>query len=205
MRSSISLFAAAAVCIAVTPASAVVVYSNGPTSGTTGAGYINGRYALSDSATLTRRATITSVDFTVWVTPGETPSTVDWAFTTTPNSFPAGSVAPLTVNYSYPAPAGQNGAYTVEDVSFGVPNVVLDPGTWYLVLHNGFTAEGGALLWDVSNGSSIAYQETVGAVGSQTFTLHGGVPEPEAWALMLMGFGLTGGMARLRRKPVVAL
>jgi hypothetical protein len=41
-------------------------------------------------------------------------------------------------------------------------------------------------------------------IGTGTSVLIGGVPEPEAWALMVLGFGGVGAALRTRRRPVPA-
>ena len=39
---------------------------------------------------------------------------------------------------------------------------------------------------------------------SRTVTIHGAVPEPATWAMLITGFGLAGGALRRRRQSVVA-
>lgn len=202
--------AALAAFFIVNSTSAAILYTNGASGGTAGAGYMNGVYAIANSLTVGAVTDVSAVEFTVWNTPGETPATVDWAFTTDPDAFPDGQTAVLTVDGIYPSSAGQDGTYAVEDVSFGVQGVQLAVGTWYLVLHNGITAQGGKLLWDENFGPSVAYQRTVGAVGSETFAVYGdgvpepivapGIPEPGTWALMLVGVGVAGATVRRQRR-----
>jgi hypothetical protein len=78
---------------------------------------------------------------------------------------------------------------------------------------------GGSNIWDSANGGPISGVSTsaqwiwsqsdpVGeAFFSTTITdpqIGGGVPEPAAWALMIVGFGLTGAALRQRRTPAFA-
>ena len=70
--------------LAATPASAGVIYDNGPVSGAFSAWTINEGFAVTDSFNLSGDATVTDVNFDVWAFPGDTPLSVDWAITTGP-------------------------------------------------------------------------------------------------------------------------
>src|ERR1017187_656925 len=57
--------------LAVIPASAQTLYSNGPINGTTDAWTINFGYIVSDSFALGTASTVTGFDFGVWEFPGD--------------------------------------------------------------------------------------------------------------------------------------
>ncbi|MGD0828745.1 MAG: hypothetical protein ABSA09_11785 [Desulfobaccales bacterium] len=72
---------ALAVCA---PASASIIYSNGPINGTLDAYSFWGRYgyAVADSFASTGSATVTSFDVGIWVSSGDTPTTFTWTILT---------------------------------------------------------------------------------------------------------------------------
>ena len=61
------------------------MYENGPINGTTDAWTINFGYVVSDSFTLTSDATITSLEFGVWLYPGDTLTSVEASVTSQEN------------------------------------------------------------------------------------------------------------------------
>jgi hypothetical protein len=207
--------AVAAACAAVALAtasfaSADVLYDNGPIEGTFGAWTIEPGHAISNSFILSSAATVTGVDFGVWTFEGDSLSTVDWAITSTPDSYPVDGTATVSLG----SPVNNGDGIDITLASFSTGSVSLAAGTYYLVLQNGVTANHDLAAWDNNNGPSVAYHKTFGALdgflrpgsNSESFQILGtaGVPEPASWALMISGFGLAGASLRRRRGAVAA-
>ncbi len=193
------------------PASASVLYDNGPINGTVDAFTMNFGYAISDSFTLSSASTVTGVNFGVWSFPGDTLSTVNWAITSNPADFTPGADAAVTNG----ATSTNGYGYQVGMDSFSTGAVNLGPGTYYLVLQNASVPSGNPIYWDENNGPSSANHNTIGnlagwdgscCTGSEAFQILGttGVPEPATWATTILGFGLLGSTLRRRRSVSAA-
>jgi len=67
-------------------------------------------------------------------------------------------------------------------------------------------AAGDVLTFDFAKSVGQTYGSLAGIEATIDFTPNavGGVPEPATWAMMITGFGLVGGMARSRRRAVLA-
>ena len=63
-----------------------------------------------------------------------------------------------------------------------------------------FTGTGGATMLNVASGGLPNVDAIV-----DNISISGAVPEPAAWALMILGFGLVGGALRRARPSRVAL
>ena len=198
------------------PASAAVLYDNGPLNGAVDAFTINYGYAVSDSFTLTHAATVAGVNFGVWSQPGDTMSAIDWAITANASDYnPADAIgigtAAVTTNFTGNLGFGY---YSLAVDNFSTGSVNLAAGTYYLVLQNAATNSGNPIYWDESDGASSASDSGIGnlanfsranVTGSESFQiLSGAVPEPSTWAMMMVGFGGLGAAMRSRRKMVVA-
>lgn len=57
-------------------------------------------------------------------------------------------------------------------------------------------------VWSVNGDSSFAVTDSVGLVTRFNTIEVGAVPEPTTWAMMLLGFGLVGGIMRQRKNKV---
>jgi hypothetical protein len=68
------------------------------------------------------------------------------------------------------------------------------------VLRNASVTYGDPAFWDENDGPSSATGSAVSDIGSQSFQILGppGVPEPAAWALMLVGFAGLGAALSFR-------
>ena len=191
------------------PASATVLYDNGPLSGAVDAFTINYGFSVSDSFTLTQAATVTGVNFGVWSQPNDVMQTVDWGITANPADYVDNGTAAVTTNLTG-AVDGKFNYYSLANDSFSTGSVHLAAGTYYLVLQNAVTNTGSPIYWDESDGASSATESYIGnlanysapnTTGSESFQILGGaVPEPATWAVMLVGFGGVGAVMRSRRK-----
>jgi hypothetical protein len=90
---------------------------------------------------------------------------------------------------SFPPPVGISGMFNADVTSYSSPFTFFGPGSvdLNLMLSHGSSA------WILAPGNDV---QTVTTTASGTFS--GGVPEPAAWSLMLLGAGMLG--AGLRRK-----
>ena len=197
-----------------TPASAGVLYDNGPINGGILGWTINFGFAVADSFTLTGTSTLTGVaNVGLWLSPGDSPVSLDWGISAAPDytqSLGGGTVDPTITVWC--SGCGSE-YYDIYSASFSLPNLVLGPGTYYLSLQNGVTStEGNPLYWDDNNGLSVAYENTIGPLAdfdgfpgsnSSSFQILGdtsGVPEPASTAMFLSGLALVAGLARRKMR-----
>jgi hypothetical protein len=186
------------------PASAALLFTNGPINGTLNA-YSISAFLVSDSFTLSQTSTVTSVDFGAWVASGGTATSVDWSITSTLGS--SGTF------YGSAAGAALSGVFQNTNTSgldvyqetFSVASLSLGPGTYWLNLTNTLVTNGSQAFWDKNNGSSSAWQSSVGTIPSESFNINGttsdaGVPEPGTWALGGTGLLLLAGALRRKLK-----
>ena len=191
--------------LAVIPASAQTLYSNGPINGTTDAWTINFGYIVSDTFALTAEFnTVTGFDFGVWEFPGDVLSSVDWSITSGENGGNVyGSGTASGVNLTDTFISSNQYAYNIDSISVTGLNVSLEPGTYWLNLQNATVPSGDPVYWDENSGASQASESAVGSIPSEAFDIIGtsfneGTPEPSS--IMLFGSGILGLAGVLRRK-----
>ena len=202
----LALVGASLAVLGASAAGAQIAYTNGGIDGTFSGWTINSGFAVSNSFTLSGTTTITGFTFGGWTFSGDTILTVDWGISTSPDYAISGT-AGLTKGSG-----GINGfGYDVYEYGASIAPVTLGAGTYWFALQNATTSQDNAAYWDINNGPSVAYENTIGNVdgnlqpgsNSDAFTLlSSGVPEPASWAMMLGGFGLVGSAMRRRRTSV---
>ena len=210
-RAWLLAFVVAASLLLSTPASAGVLYDNGPINGnsTMGAWTINGGYAVADSFTLTGTSTLTGVaNAGLWLNPDDTPLSLDWGISASPNYTSSLGGGTVTLTLGPRCISCGFGSYDIFAAGFSLPNLVLGPGTYYLSLQNGVTSGSSYVYWDVNNGPSVAFDSAMGPVAdygsssgsnSSSFQILGdtsAVPEPASTAMFLSGLALVVGLAR---------
>jgi hypothetical protein len=191
--------------LAVIPASAQVLYSNGTPNLNAIAWTINFGYTVSDTFTLPGNSTITGFDMWVWEAPGDKALTVDWSITsaefggTTYSSGTASVTDTILTTNQY--------GYQIDQLTGGTGGVALARATYWLNMQNAVMQSGGALYWDENSGASQASENTIGSIPSETFDITGycadgdcGPPTPEPGSIMLFGSGILGIAGVLRRK-----
>jgi hypothetical protein len=201
-----------ALCLAVVPAMAQTVYSNGPTNGNTDGWTINFGFIVSDTFNVTNSGTtITGGSFEMWLIPGDTLTSAELSITSGENS--GTSYFDQTVSFTQGSCTSNSYGYNVcgESTSFSGPT--LNAGTYWLNLQNASVPSGDPVYWDENSGPAQASENEVGSIPSESFTVLGSsststtstttttsssVPEPSS--IMLFGSGILGLAGVLRRK-----
>jgi hypothetical protein len=194
MKLRIVLLAVFALCLAVIPGAAQMLYNNGPVNGTTDAWTINGGYVVSDTFSLSSASTVTGVNFYSWTFPGDIVNSVELSITS--SEFGGTTYYDQVVNFTGSGCSTNQLAYNVcLESSVGMTPVNLASGTYWLNLENAYCTDD-PLYWDENSGPSSASENTVGTIPSEAFTVLGttstlrteATPEPSS--VMLLGSGV---------------
>jgi PEP-CTERM motif len=194
-----------ALFLAVVPAMAQTVYSNGPINGNIDAWTINSGFVVSDTFTVgSGGASVNGLVYGAWVFPGDVLESVDVQITS--SEFGGTTYFSGTVNFT------QSNCFTnlfgfnvCAETSSAFGPVNLAAGTYWLNLDNAVVNDGDPIYWDENSGPSQASENEVGTIPSEAFTLLGSsttstgtVPEPSS--IMLIGSGILGLAGILRRR-----
>ncbi len=211
---SLSMLAVLGLALAALPASAQVLYENGPINGNANAWSISPGNVVSDSINLnSSRSNVYDISFGVWESPGDTLASVDWSFTAQENGgtvFASGTASGAALTDTFLS-VNQYG-YNVDLITVSGLNVSLDAGTYWLNLENATRKDGKDwVMWDENSGvgcqspgcPSQASDSAVGTIPSEAFTLYGAsgggsTPEPSSFALLGSGVLGLGGLLRRR-------
>jgi hypothetical protein len=201
MRIASLLLTLACLGLAVAPAMADT-YSNGPINGTADAWTINFGFTVSDSFTLASNdIAVTAFHFNYWdASSSDLLTTADLQIGTT--SFGGSTTTvPFTSTFLSVNQFGFN-LYQADATGLNIP---WSGGAGFATLGNACSTSGcsvsNLIYWDENSGSSSAYENTIGSIPSESFTLTGlteGTPEPSS--IMLFGSGIMGLAGVLRRK-----
>jgi len=211
-------------CLALTiiPASAQILYSNGPANGNVAAWQINDGKIIGDSLSCCRyngdgpnggSATVAGFDFYVWAFPGDTPLTVDWSITSGENGgiILGSGTADLTSSFV----SSNNFGYDIDKETASGLDVTISVGSapfYWLNLQNATTQQGNPLYWDENNGvgcmpkpgcPSMASSNEVGTIPSESFDIFGPAGNgttPEPGSVVLFGSGMLVLAEAWRRK-----
>ena len=180
-------------------------------------------FSVADNFTLSSGANVTSVNFWEWVAPNDPLTSVDWAILD--NSVPTDPIGSGSVLFSGTASGGgltdtfvedNSFSYQIDEISFSTGSLSLGAGTYWLLLQNAVNTNG--VFWDQSDGPSVAYQNTLGALAqgvgncggisgaggpscSESFQIVGdNTATPEPGSLMLFGSGILAVVGVLRRR-----
>jgi len=204
--------------LAAAPASAQVLYDDGPINGTTDAWTINYGYVVGDTFTLSANSTVGGFNFGVWEFPGDVMTSVDWSIT---SQYDGGTV------YGSGTANGKNltdqfislnqYGYNIDKITVSNLNVPLSSGTTYwLNLQNASVPSGNPVYWDENSGlgctgddghgggcPSMASNGGIGTIPAESFDINGtggGGTTPEPSSILLFGSGMLGLAGVLRRK-----
>ena len=190
-----SLLTILCLMLTVAPAMADTLYSNGPYNGTNDAWTINFGFSVSDSFTVPTNSDIGDLHIVYWdASSTDLLTTVDMAigstsFGGTPQTLTGVTNQFLTTNqYGYFLYAAW---YTGLNIPWS--------GAGYVTLDNACSTSGcsvsNPIYWDENSGPSTAYENTIGSIPSEAFTLTGGCcppPVPEPSSILLFASGILG-------------
>jgi hypothetical protein len=201
---SLSLLTIVCLVLAVAPAMAGTVYSNGAYNGTADAWTINFGFSVSDSFTGT--GPITGLNLVYWdASASDLLTTVDMAIGSTSFGGTINTLSGVTNTFLGTNQFGYN-LYQADYSFGGIPW----SGAGYVTLSNACSTSGcsvsNPIYWDENSGPSTAYENTIGSIPSEAFTLTGSTTTttpsttPEPSSIMLFGSGILGLAGVLRRK-----
>jgi hypothetical protein len=209
---TLSLLTVCCLMLAVAPAMAdTVFYDNGPTSGTADGWTINFGFSVSDSYTNAPGFTsVSDISIIYWdLNSSDVVTSIDAQFGS--SSF-GGALNTLTHGTNTLLGTNQYGYELFRwdwNGQPGLTDIPIGPGGGYMTLSNACSTSGcsisNPIYWDENSGPSTAYENTIGSIPSESFTLsgEGGTPPPttpEPSSIMLFGSGILGLAGVLRRK-----
>jgi hypothetical protein len=195
-----------------------VLYKNGPINGicdiegcTVDAWTINFGFEVTDSFTISSASTIHGFNFALWLYPGDTLSSVDWAFGTCPFCSDAGSGTAsgsgLSSSFMFTNQYGFN-VWDVSVTGLDVHVIGGPPQSYWLTLQNATVPSGDPVYWDENNGPSSAETDCIhnylGCIPSESFNIvgtpdTGTTPEPSSILLLTSGMIALSGAVRRKR------
>jgi hypothetical protein len=190
--------------LAVTPAMADTLYSNGPYDGNTAAWSIDHGNAVTNSTNLnSSRSNVYGIDFVYWdASASDLLTTVDMSMGSTPFGTDGFSVTLTDVTNTLLG-ANQYG-YNLYEAEYVLQLKPWRGGPAFITLSNACTTSGcstNSISWDENSGPSTAYENTLGSIPSEAFTLLGtSETTPEPSSLVLFGSGILGLAGILRRR-----
>ena len=203
---SLALLTICCLMLAVAPALAdSTLYSNGPYNGTTDAWTINFGFSVSDSFNVGSDPKVRDLSFVYWDGSASAPSsdlltTVDMQIGSTSFGGSAQTLSGVTNTF-----LGTNQyGYSLYQADFSFADIPW-VGAGYITLSNACTTSGCSvstpIYWDENSGPSTAYENTLGSIPSEAFTLSGTrdtTPEPSS--IMMFASGILGVAGVLRRR-----
>ncbi len=191
----------------VIPATAQTdLYDNGPSNGNIEAWTINFGFFVSDLLTLSQPATVTGLQFTAWLFPGDVLESAD--FSITDGEGGGRTFFAATVNFTQSGCVGNQFAFNVCTETGSITGFNLNAGSYWLNLQNAVVASGNPVYWDENDGPSEASETSAGTIPSESFTILGSTgtsttsttgTTPEPVSLVLFGSGILGVAGILRR------
>ncbi len=204
MKASFLALSLFALCLVETSAQAQNdVYNNGPTNGF-GLGFdINFGFAVSDQFTLSSDTTVNGLTFASWaIATGDVLETAEVSITSA--EFGGTTYLDQVVSFTASGCFSNGLGFNICNQTGSFPGVNLSAGSYWLNLQNGVVNNGDPVFWDVNSGPSLASENSLGTIPSESFTLlghsGGGGSSPEPSTITLFGSGVLGLTGILRRK-----
>ena len=182
-----------------------ILYDNGPINGTIDAWNINYGFSTANSFTVSSQSTISGVNFGDWVSPGDTPTQVEYLITT--QAFGGSTLIDQTATLASTYVGTNAYGFDLYSSAFTISGLALSAGTYWLQLQNATTSQGNPMYWDSNNGPSVAYTSAYGNIAgydggssSEAFQVTGtyAAPIPAAIWLVLSGLASVGVFVRRR-------
>ena len=157
---------------------------------------LGGTSAISsaDQFTYVETQAVTGFSFSVWLYPGDTLSSIDYQFTSAAFGtavYASGTASSITLSGGT---VNSYGFYEYTATVTGL-NISVPVGTSWFTLQNAVVPSGDPAYWGENDGASQAFENTVGAIGSESFaiagtagTLYDNGPDPgtvNAWTVNL--------------------
>jgi PEP-CTERM motif-containing protein len=206
----LSLLTVLCLILAVVPAAADTLYSNGPCNCDTDAWTINFGYEVSDSFLVANNSSIQDLHIVYWdASSTDVLTTVDMQIGS--DSFTGNSHTLSGVTNTF---LGINSyGYSIFQADYTFAGIPWSGAGW-VTLQNGCTTSGcsvsNPIYWDENSGigctspgcPSQASNNSVGSIPSETFTLTGstGGTTPEPSSIMLFASGICGLAAMMRKR-----
>ena len=207
--------------VAILPASAQVLYDDGPINGTTDAWTINFGYVVGDTFILFNNSTVTGFNFGVWEFPGDVLTSVDWSVTAQFDSgtmYGSGTASGSNLSDQFIS-LNQYG-YDIDKITVTGLNLSPNSGTTYwLNLQNAKVPSGNPVYWDENDGVGCkgddghgggcpSEADWTGCISAgalcppESFDINGngGGTTPEPSSIMLFGSGIVALAGVVSRK-----
>jgi PEP-CTERM motif len=198
----LSLLTVSSLLLAAAPAMADTLYNNGPCNCDSDAWTINFGFSVSDSFAVPNGSIMQDLHLVYWdASTTDVLTTVDMALGSTSFGGSFQTLAGVTNTF-----LGTNSyGYSIFQADYTFTGLAWS-GTGFVTLANACTISGCSvsqpIYWDENSGPSTAYENTLGSIPSEAFTLtgvhNGTTPEPSA--ILLFGSGIVGLASALRRK-----
>jgi uncharacterized repeat protein (TIGR03803 family) len=159
------------------------IYDNGPINGNTDAWAINFNFVTSDTITVSA-GTVDAMTFGAWLIPGDTMTSVELSITSSPNG--GTTYFDQIVNLTQDNCIGNQLGFNVCMMSANFTGPMLNAGTYWVNLQNAHIPSGDPAYWDENSGDgcssdgcpSQAYNNAVGTIPSEAFTMEGSAGSP---------------------------
>ncbi len=205
MKLRFAVLAIALLLLAAAPATADILYDNGPVLNTQSAWTINFGFSVTNSMVVS--GTVEGLQFWTLEFPGDVLQSVEVEIGSSPfsnNLFD--SVVNTTQSNCFSNIFGYN--LCEQSASFSGPAL---NGTYWLTLENARVQDGDPVYWNENSGTgcqspgcpSLAQENQVGTIASEAFSITGNSgtnSTPEPASVVLFGSGALGIVGLLRRK-----
>ena len=182
MKTRFASLALLFLALAVLPASAQVLYENGPINGDKDAWPFSAPYIVSDTFTLRSNSTVGGFDLAIWEYPGDKVLSVGWSISSSANGgtfYGSGTVSGNNLSDTFLSTNSYG--FDIDEITATGLSVGLIGGTYWLNLGNATNSTGDPVYWDENSGAgssregcpSLAQEALIGTIPSETFAITG--------------------------------